>query len=82
MEEYITFTITASDGREVEMAVVDEFEYERKNYLVSAVVENDEIVGEERYIYRIKFTKEGEFEPEKISNATDYERIAKAYMEC
>ena len=30
-QEYITFTVTTKDGAEVEMAVVDEFEFEKKH---------------------------------------------------
>ena len=80
MEEFVTFTITAKDGSEVELAVVDEFEFEKKNYVVAAKVIGDEIDGEGSYIYRCHMTEDG-FHPEKIANAVDYERIAKAYME-
>ena len=78
--EYVTFTITAKDGSEVEMAVVDEFEFEKKNYIVAALVKDDSIDDEGQYIYRCHITEDG-FKAEKISNALDYERIAKAYME-
>lgn len=81
MEEYITFHITASDGRDVEMAVVDEFEFEHKNYLVSAVVENEEILDDDRFIYRVKLTRDDGFAVEKIPDMKEYERIAEAYME-
>ena len=37
-EEYVTFHVTASDGSDVEMAVVDEFDFEDKHYVVGAVV--------------------------------------------
>ena len=36
--EYITFTITTSEGQEVEMAVVDEFTFENKDYVAAAKV--------------------------------------------
>ena len=78
--EYVTFTITAKDGSEVEMAVVDEFEFEKKNYIVAALVKDDAIDDEGQYIYRCHIMEDG-FKAEKISNALDYERIAKAYME-
>ena len=38
MEEYVTFHVTAKDGSDVEMAVVDEFDFEEKHYVVGAVV--------------------------------------------
>ena len=47
--EYVTFHITARDGRDVEMAVVDEFDIENRHYVVSSVVENDEIQTEGQY---------------------------------
>ena len=78
--EFVTFNITSRDGKEIEMAVVDEFEYNGKNYLVSAVVENDCIKGEARYIYRMAETKDG-FRAEKILDPKYYEEIAAAYME-
>ena len=34
--EYVTFHVTARDGRDVEMAVVDEFDIENRHYVVSS----------------------------------------------
>lgn len=79
-EEYVTFTITASDGSEVEMAVIDEFEFEHKGYVAAAKVEGDVINEEGLFIYRIKETEE-DFEVEKIKSQVEYQKIAKAYME-
>ncbi len=79
-QEYITFTVTAKDGREVELAVMDEFEYKHKNYVAAALIEGDMINEEAMYIYKVK-TQETEFAVEKITNALEYEEIAKAYME-
>ena len=42
--EYATFHITAKDGSDVEMAVVDEFDFEDKHYVVGAVVKDDTIL--------------------------------------
>ncbi len=78
--EYITFYTTTSDGIEVEMAVVDEFEYDNKDYVAAAVVEGDTINDDGVYIYRIKAGTD-EFQVEKITNRIDYEQIAAAYME-
>lgn len=80
LKEYLTFTITARDGSEVELAVVDEFEFEHKNYVVGAVIEGDAINEDGLYIYRARLT-EDDFVAEKIANAIEYEKIAKAYME-
>lgn len=78
--EYITFTITTSEGEEVEMAVVDEFTFENKDYVAAAKVVDDTIDEEGLYIYKVKLDEE-DFTVEKINNKVDYEKIARAYME-
>lgn len=78
--EYVTFSVTTSDGTEAEMAVVDEFEFEHKNYVAAAQIKEDTINEDELYIYRVKETEDG-FEVEKIKSSVEYQRIAKAYME-
>lgn len=78
--EYITFTITTSEGQEVEMAVVDEFTFENKDYVAAAKVVDDTIDEEGLYIYKVKLGEE-DFTVEKINNKVDYEKIARAYME-
>lgn len=79
-KEYATFTVTNKDGEEVELAVVDEFDFEHKHYVVGALIEGDTINEEGLYIYKAKLT-EDDFVVEKITNHVDYEKIAKAYME-
>jgi len=78
--EYVTFMVTASDGQEVEMAVVDEFDFENKHYVVSARVVDDTISDEGQYIYRAKM-EEDDFTVEKIKSSVDYKRVVRAYME-
>ena len=78
--EYVTFSVTTSNGTEAEMAVVDEFEFEHKNYVAVAQIKEDTINEDELYIYRVKENEDG-FEVEKIKSQVEYERIAKAYME-
>ena len=80
MDEYITFQTTARDGRILDMAVVDEFDYDKKHYLVAALIEGDTISDEGRFIFRYHF-KGDDFIPEKISDAAEYERISEAYLE-
>lgn len=80
VKEYAVFTTTNKDGETVEMAVVDEFEFEHKNYVVGALIVDDVIQEEGLYIYRVK-TTEDDFVVEKISNQVDYQKIAQAYME-
>ncbi|MBO5460854.1 MAG: DUF1292 domain-containing protein [Ruminococcus sp.] len=79
-KEYVTFTVTAKDGKEVEMAVVDEFDYENKHYVVGAVVEGDEIKEDGQYIYRCVI-KEDEFTVQKITREFEYKKVVEAYME-
>ena len=78
--EYVTFEVTAKDGTVVEMAVVDEFDFEGKHYVVGAVVRDDTILDDGRYIYLSKIEKDG-FTVEKITREFKYKRIAEAYME-
>lgn len=78
-EEYVTFHVTASDGSDVEMAVVDEFDFEDDHYVVGAVIKDDTIDDEGRYIYK-SVIKGNTFTVEKIKREFDYKRIAEAYM--
>ena len=78
--EYITFHVTSKDGADVEMAVVDEFDFENKHYVVGALVEGDTINEDGLYIYR-SIIEGDDFKVEKIAREFDYKRIAKAYME-
>lgn len=79
-QEYATFQVTTKDGNKVEMAVVDEFEYEHKSYVAGALIEGDTINEDGIYIYKAKVIDD-EIVAEKISNKVDYERVVKAYME-
>ncbi len=78
-QEYITFFITAKDGSEVELAVVDEFDFENEHYVVGAVVEGDTINDEARYIYLSEINGD-DFTVKKIEKEYDYNRIAKVYL--
>ena len=44
--EYITFVVNTRDGDEVEMAVIDQFEFENKSYVAAALVEGDTVSDE------------------------------------
>ena len=78
-QEYVTFHVTAKDGSDVELAVVDEFDFEDQHYVVGAVVEDDTINDEARYIYLSKIEGD-DFTVEKIAKEFDYNRIANAYL--
>lgn len=79
-KEYATFITTNKDGNEIEMAIMDEFEFEHKNYVVGALIEDNTINEEGLFIFRVKEMGE-DIKVEKISSQTDYQRIAQAYME-
>ena len=79
-KEYATVTVTNKEGEEVELAVVDEFDFEHKHYVVGALIEGDTINEDGLFIYKAKIT-EDDFTVEKITNKLDYEKISKAYME-
>lgn len=79
-KEYATFITTNKEGNEIEMAVMDEFEFEHKNYVVGALIEENTINEEGLFIFRIKEMGE-EIKVEKIINQTEYQKIAQVYME-
>lgn len=79
-KEYIIFTVNAKDGRELEMAVVDEFEMDGTNYVAASLVEDDTINEDELYIYRVK-KNTTEFVAEMITDPKEYEAAATAYSE-
>ena len=60
-EEYIVFNIKKNDGTVAEMAVIDEFNFEHKNYVVSALIEND-VINEEVQLLQRKIEKLKEME--------------------
>ena len=78
--EYVTFHVTAKDGSDVEMAVVDEFDFENKHYVVGAVVKDDEIDDSGRYIYRAVMDGD-DFTVQKITREFEYNKIVEAYMQ-
>ena len=79
--EYVTFQVETKDGSMVEMAVVDEFDFENKHYVVGALIKDDEIIDDGRYIYKCVMTEgEEEFKVEKITREFEYKRIAEVYM--
>ena len=77
--EYVTFHVTARDGRDVEMAVVDEFDIENRHYVVGSVVEDDEIKADGQYIYRCHI-KDDDFTVEPILDPKEFDRVSRAYM--
>ena len=79
-KEYATFTVKNKEGEEVELAVVDEFDFEHKHYVVGALIEGDTINEDGLYINKAKIT-EDDFTVEKIAKKKKKKKISKAYME-
>lgn len=79
--EYVIFHDTTESGREVEMAVIEEFEYENKYYVVSAQVKDDTVYDEDLFIYRLLLKGKDDYSVEKIADPKEYEKVAKAYIE-
>ena len=78
-QEYATFVVTTRDGSKAELAVVDEFEFENKQYVVGALIEGDVINDDARYIYEAD-VKDDELVVKKIAKEFDYNRLANAYL--
>jgi len=79
-DEYATFKITSSTGEEIEMAVLEEFEYEHHTYVAAAIIEDDTINEDGVYIYKAKLIND-EIVAEKITDKEVYSQVVKAYME-
>ena len=80
LKEYATFVTTNRDGIEIEMAVIDEFEFEHKNYVVGVLIENETVNEDGLFIFKLKEAGD-EIKVEKITSQVDYQKIAQAYME-
>ena len=78
--DYTVFTTKTKDGEEIEMAVIDEFEFEGKTYVAAARVEGDTINEDGLYVYRA-LTENDEFAAEKIESEEEYSRICEAYLD-
>lgn len=79
-KEYITFTDKLDDGSEIEMAVIEEFEFEQKYYVASALVEDDAVNENNIFIYRLRPNGKDDYSFERIADEKEFERVSKAYM--
>lgn len=78
-EEFETFLTTSKSGEELEMAVIDKFEYEGKHYVVASLVVDDEVDDSNCFVYRsIKLGEE--IQVSKIEDIDEYERISSYYL--
>ena len=78
-KEYVTFHVTAKDGSDVELAVVEEFDFEHRHYVAGALIQDDQIMEDGVYIYRCA-VKDDDFTVEKITDADEYHRVTNAYL--
>ena len=74
---YDTVIITVSNGTEKEFAIMEEFDFEGKHYIVVSPVE-DNAVQEGLYIYRAK-VNEDELEVSCIEDAEEFQRVSSYY---
>lgn len=74
---YDTVMITVSDGTEKEFAIMEEFNFEGKHYIVVSPVENNE-VQEGLYIYNAVVSGE-ELEVSRIEDAEEFEKVSVYY---
>ena len=77
--EYDTFSIEM-DGKEVEFAIKDEFDFEGKHYILCGEVKGEEINDEELYLFRAQM-EENDITVESIETEEEYNRIVEAYYE-
>lgn len=77
-EQFVTFTTETSTGETVEMAVVQEFEFEDKFYVAAGLIDGDTIT-DGVYLYKVKDGEE--FAVEKLRNKFEYDKVSKAYLE-
>ncbi|MBQ8624867.1 MAG: DUF1292 domain-containing protein [Agathobacter sp.] len=77
--EFDTFVLEMN-GKEIEFAITEEFDYEGKHYILCGEVNGDEINDEEVYLFRAVM-EENEITVESIETEEEYDRIVEAYYE-
>lgn len=77
MMEFETFTLTMEDDTEQDFAIIDEFEFEDKMYMIASPI-NGDLVEEEMVMFR--FREDGEaIIVEYIDDDEEHDRAADAY---
>ncbi|MBR4082851.1 MAG: DUF1292 domain-containing protein [Lachnospiraceae bacterium] len=76
-EEYTTFILEMSDKKKHEFAIVEEFDYEEKHYVLVSEVKGDEIT-EGVYLFRTESQGE-DFIVEEIEDKEEYAKAVEAY---
>ncbi len=77
--EFDTFVLELN-GKEMEFAITEEFDFEGKHYILCGEVTGDEINDEEVYLFRA-IMEDTEITVESIETEEEYDRIVEAYYE-
>ena len=77
--EYDTFELELN-GRVIEFAITEEFEFEGKNYIICGEIVGDEIKDDELYLFE-GITEGEEITVKSIDTEEEYNRIVDAYYE-
>jgi len=77
--EFDTFNLELN-GKEIEFAITEEFDFEGKHYILCGEVNGDEINDEEVYLFRAVM-EDTEITVESIETEEEYDRIVEAYYE-
>ena len=77
--EFDTFNLELN-GKDIEFAITEEFDFEGKHYILCGEVNGDEINDEEVYLFRAVM-EENEITVESIETEEEYDRIVEAYYE-
>ena len=77
--EFDTFNLELN-GKDIEFAITEEFDFEGKHYILCGEVSGDEINDEEVYLFRAVM-EENEITVESIETEEEYDRIVEAYYE-
>ena len=77
--EFDTFNLELN-GKEIEFAITEEFDFEGKHYILCGEINGEEINDEEVYLFRADM-EEDEITVESIDTEEEYDRIVEAYYE-
>jgi uncharacterized protein YrzB (UPF0473 family) len=76
--EVDTIFIPNDEGGEDEYAILDEFEFEGKKYMVLSEIEADDTLGEDEYLY--EYTENGDdIELSEIEDDEEFDKVTAYY---
>ena len=76
--EVDTIFIPNDEGGEDEYAILDEFEFEGKKYMVLSEIEADDTLGEDEYLYA--YTEDGDdIELSEIEDDEEFDKVTAYY---